>query len=183
MWARPVFGFFLLYGIIQPTMGKINVHIDGGSGTGKSTIAKELSRLGYSAIDSDIFCYNGDPVTGIPVTQPTHETWIWDKSILLELLNNDDDITFICGGARNRDEFMSHFDIVFELVIDEKTIRHRILGRTNNDWGKKPGELEKIIKIHRSGIDRQKNAIQINANKSLKQVLKEILTEVEKIVG
>lgn len=156
-------------------MGKINVLIDGGSGTGKTTVAKELQRLGYHAINSDEICYNGDPVTGEPVTTHSHDTWIWDAQKLTDLLASDNEVTFICGGSRNRDQFIDRFDRVFELIIDEKTLRHRIATRPGNGWGKRAEELELILQIHHNDPNRPKGAIEIDAVRPLVHVVDEIL--------
>jgi len=156
-------------------MGKINILIDGGSGTGKTTLAAELLRLGYNSVDSDTLCYNGDPETGEPVAVKTHETWIWDKQEIIKLLENDQDVTFICGGSRNRDQFIDRFDYVFELMVDEETLKHRIATRPGNGWGKNPEELELILSIHRNDPKRPKGAIEIDSTKPLDLVVNEVL--------
>jgi len=163
-------------------MGKLNILVEGGSGSGKSAVADELTKRGYSAINSDWLCYNGDPETGEPVEARMHDTWIWDLPKILELLNSSDPVTFICGGARNREKIIDRFDAVFELMIDEDTLRHRIVTRAEgNDWGKKPDELAKILELHRSGVDRPANAIEIDATKPLQDVVDEILEKIEEL--
>lgn len=158
-------------------MGKINILVDGGSGTGKSAVADELVKRGFSAVNSDWLCYNGDPETGESVDERTHETWIWDNKRLVQLLDNQDAVTFICGGARNRDQHIDRFDYVFELIIDEETLKHRIATRADgNDWGKKPEELEIILRIHKNDPDRPKGATEIDATQPLDDVVDQILS-------
>ncbi len=54
-------------------MGKRNYLIEGGSGTGKTSVAEELQRRGYHVIHGDReLKYRGDPKTGEPLTEPVH---------------------------------------------------------------------------------------------------------------
>ena len=64
--------------------------------------------------------------------------------------------------------------MIFNLEIDDKTMRRRLLGRTNNDFGKKPEEIQLMIELNRTG-DKPAGAIDINANQELNQVVDEIL--------
>ena len=48
---------------------------------------------------------------------------------------------FVCGSSRNRDRFLPHFTKVFNLRIDDDTMRRRLKERTNNDFGKQPAEV------------------------------------------
>ena len=60
-------------------MGVKNYLIEGISGTGKTTVAEELERLGYHVIHGDrVLKYRGDPKTGAPLPQPVHEV-SWKK--------------------------------------------------------------------------------------------------------
>ena len=55
-------------------MGVTNYLIDGVSGTGKTSVCRELHRRGYQAINGDTeLAYQGDPETGLPVDGHTHE--------------------------------------------------------------------------------------------------------------
>ena len=48
-------------------MGVRNYLIEGGSGTGKTTVANELQRRGFHVIHGDReLAYHGDPETGEP---------------------------------------------------------------------------------------------------------------------
>jgi uridine kinase len=82
--------------------------VEGGSGSGKSSVAEGLTKRNYSAITSDQLCYNGDTETSEPVETRKHDTWMLDLPKILSLLKNDDDITFICGGACNGDKILSY---------------------------------------------------------------------------
>ena len=59
-------------------MGIRNYLIEGVSGTGKTSVCKELQRRGYHAIHGDReLAYQGDPETGIRTDGITHENHIW----------------------------------------------------------------------------------------------------------
>ena len=49
-------------------MGVRNYLIEGVSGTGKTSVCRELQRRGYHAINGDReLAYQGDPETGLPM--------------------------------------------------------------------------------------------------------------------
>lgn len=55
-------------------MGIRNFLIEGVSGTGKTSVCKELQRRGYHAINGDReLAYQGDPETGTRTDGVTHE--------------------------------------------------------------------------------------------------------------
>jgi hypothetical protein len=63
-------------------VGIRNYLIEGVSGTGKTSVCKELQRRGYHAINGDNeLAYEGDPETGKPMDDPLpHVHHIWLKS-------------------------------------------------------------------------------------------------------
>jgi len=40
----------------------------------------------------------------------------------------------VCGSSRNRDQFLRYFTKVFNLCIDDDTMRRRLEARTADDW-------------------------------------------------
>ncbi len=87
-------------------MGKRNFLIEGVSGTGKTSVCKELQRRGYHAFNGDReLAYQGDPETGEPVEGITglavHEYHIWHVDKVKALVANQDEVvTFFCGGSK-----------------------------------------------------------------------------------
>jgi hypothetical protein len=157
-------------------MAKINYLIDGLSGTGKSTVYEELTRRGHHAISSDgVWTYFADPVTGLPGGPRRHETFMWDDAVVVPVLSSrEPDVLFVCGGARNRDRFRPYFRTVFNLRIDDDTMRRRLTERINNDFGKKPGELDLMLRLNRED-DRPADSIDIDAVRPLAEVVDDIL--------
>jgi gluconate kinase len=157
-------------------MAKTNYLIEGLSGSGKSAVYDELVGRGYDAITTDrTWAYHADAITGLSGGPIHHDNFMWDKQKATESLeSNEPDILFVCGSSRNRDDFLHHFTMIFNLEIDDKTMRRRLLERTNNDFGKKPEEIQLMLELNRKG-DKPAGAIDINANQELNQVVDEIL--------
>src|SRR5262249_42173365 len=93
-------------------MGIRNYLIEGVSGTGKTSVCNELQRRGYHAVNGDReLAYQGNPETGKPMDGLTHEHHIWHVDRVKALVANQDEaITFFCGGSRNFSKFIDLFD-------------------------------------------------------------------------
>jgi gluconate kinase len=157
-------------------VAKTNYLVEGLSGTGKSSVYDELTRRGYSAISTDrAWSYLADPVSGLAGGPSRHDNWKWDKTKALEALEADEpDVLFVCGSSRNRDEFLHYFSKIFNLKIDDETMIRRLTDRTNNDFGKRPEEVQLMLALNRKG-EKPAGAIDIDASKPLKEVVDEIL--------
>ena len=142
-------------------MAQRNFLVEGLSGAGKSSVYEELIQRGYKAVTTDrAWKYRND---------------LWDEQkALSELENPEPDVLFVCGSSRNRDRFLPYFAEVFNLRIDDDTMRRRLRERTNNDFGKQPEELELMLTLNRSGA-RPAGAIDIDATQPLRQVVDELL--------
>jgi len=153
--------------------------VDGISGTGKTTVAEELIRRGYNAIDSDAaFGYFGDPKTGMPTDEKTQMNWIWDlDKVKLLAKSSTNETVFVCGGAMNQDQIRDIFDKRFTLVIDDDTMRQRLLSRTNNDFGKHPDELARQLEWNKGAVAYAKSigSIVVDATQPISKVADDIL--------
>jgi hypothetical protein len=146
-------------------MAERNYLVEGLSGAGKSSVYEELIRRGYKAISTDrAWKVHADPRNGL-----------WDRQkALRELERAEPDVLFVCGSSGNRDRFLPYFTKVFNLRIDDHTMRRRLEERTNNDYGKQPEELELMLRLNRSG-EKPAGAIDIDATQPLSQVVDELL--------
>lgn len=117
-------------------MGLRNYLIEGVSGTGKTSVCKELRRRGYHAINGDReLAYQGDPETDEPLDGLGHEHHIWRVDDVRALVaNHDEPVTFFCGGSRNLHKFVDLFDGVFVLEVDWDTLNRRLDGRPEDEW-------------------------------------------------
>ncbi|HEX6817929.1 MAG TPA: nucleoside kinase [Ktedonobacterales bacterium] len=176
-------------------MGRRNYLIEGVSGTGKTAVCAELQRRGYHAIHGDReLAYQGDPETGQPTetfTQEHPDTFayalriqehhIWDVAKVQALAANQEEaVTFFCGGSRNSSKFIDLFDGVFVLEVDLDTVNRRLDERVAldpTDFGGKPAERELIARLHHTKEDIPQNGIIIDATAPLARVVDEILRQ------
>ena len=158
-------------------MGKRNYLIEGVSGTGKTSVCKELRRRGYAAINGDReLAYQGDPTTGEKTEGRSHEHHIWDAEKVRRLAaSQDDEATFFCGGSRNFEQFIDLFDEVFILEVDAETLNKRLDSR-DDDWGKGKPERELILRLHATKEDTPSGGVVIDATQPLAGVVDEILS-------
>jgi len=147
-------------------MARRNYLVEGLSGAGKSSVYEELIRRGYKAISTDRAWKRGaDPDTGS----------MWDRQrAISELESPEPDVLFVCGSSRNRDVFLPYFTKIFNLRIDDDTMRRRLQERTNNDFGKQPEELELMLARNRSD-EKPAGAIDVDATQPVDQVVDEVL--------
>ena len=100
---------------------------------------------------------------------------MWDQQkAVSELESPEPDVLFVCGSSRNRDRFLPYFTKIFNLRIDDDTMRRRLQERTNNDFGKQPEELELMLTRNRSE-ERPAGAIDVDATQPLHHVVDELL--------
>ena len=176
-------------------MGIRNYLIAGVSGAGKTSVCNELQRRGYHAIHGDReLAYQGDPETGIPTDGATlanqdeaatffseHHIWHIDKVRAL-VAQQDEVVTFFCGGSRNFSRFIDLFDGVFVLEVDLETSLRRIDERVAldpTDWGGTPAERVIIRRLHQTQEGIPTNGIIIDATAPIVDVVDEILYHIE----
>ncbi|GAA1603558.1 nucleoside kinase [Kribbella sancticallisti] len=158
-------------------MGIKNYLIEGVSGTGKTSVCKELQRRGYHAINGDTeLAYQGDPETGRPANGHTHEHHIWQVDRVEALVADQDEaVTFFCGGSRNFSKFIGLFDGVFVLEVDPGTLDRRLRERSEDEWGGKQAERELVLRLHQTKEDIPENGIVVDATTPIARVVDEIV--------
>ena len=156
-------------------MAKRNYLVEGLSGAGKSSVYEEMIRRGYKAISTDrAWKYHADPHTG-PGSPNHYDNSLWDQEkAVIELESPEPEVLFVCGSSRNRDCFLAYFTKIFNLRIDDDTMRRRLQERTNNNFGKQPEELELMLRLNRSD-EKPVGAIDVDATQPLDQVVDELL--------
>jgi len=71
-------------------VGVRNYLVEGVSGTGKTSVCRELERRGHQAINGDREpAYQGDPETGAPTDTAMHQHHIWDVGRVQALVADD----------------------------------------------------------------------------------------------
>lgn len=169
--------------------------VTGVSASGKSSITHELRRRGHIAFDTDddglARWQNTEtgyihPKSSIKAADRTNEfinahLWNVPRESIEKIKNEHSKETiFICGVANNMEQIGDLFSGVFALVIDQKTLRHRLETRTNNDWGKQPHELKQTLEHHKTAlVDFQKHSYKIiDATQPISKVVDDILTNI-----
>jgi len=157
-------------------MAKRNYLVDGLSGTGKSSVYEELLRRGWHAISSDrAWAYHADPDTGLPGGPVRHDTFMWDaQKAVGELERREPDVLFVCGSSRNHDRFLPWFTAIFNLRVDDDTMRRRLETRTDDDWALGQDGVELMLTLNRSG-EKTAGAIDVDATQPLHLVVDELL--------
>lgn len=162
------------------TVAKRNYLVEGLSGVGKSSVYEELICRGYTAISTDrAWAYWANPHTGLPGGHIHHDHWVWDQQkAVSELEKSEPEMLFVCGSSRNRDDFLSYFTKIFNLRIDDDTMRRRLEKRTKDDWDFGPEAQEEMtelmLELNRSD-EKPAGAIDVDATQPLNQVVDELL--------
>ena len=157
-------------------MAKRNYLVEGLSGAGKSSVYEELIRRGYKAISTDrAWKYHADPDTGLPGAPTQHDNSMWDQQkAVRELEGPEPELLFVCGSSRNRDLFLPYFTKIFNLRIDDDTMRRRLQERTNDEFGKQPEGVELMLRLNRTD-EKPAGAIDVDATQPLHHVVDELL--------
>ncbi len=170
-------------------MGVCNYLIEGGSGTGKTTVAEELQRRGYHVVHGDReLAYYGDPSTGEPLDTPFargasadvawgYERWIWPVDRMRSLAaDHEHPASFFCGHSSNFHRFIELFDRVFVLEVDRETLQKRLAARPADEFGGMPDERDFILRLSAAKQALPDNAVHIDATAPVATIVDAILS-------
>jgi hypothetical protein len=92
------------------------------------------------------------------------EHQIWDiEKVKAYIANQDEAVTFFCGGSRNFSKFIALLDGVFVLDVDLDTMKRRIDERVAlldpTDFGGKPEETG--VSVHGGGGVSEQSAVEV----------------------
>lgn len=171
---------------------KKSILITGVSGSGKSEVSRKLKDLGYETHDMDTLkdlCVMVDKKTGLPtpydngndVEKMEKMYWLYKPEVLKNIIvHQKNETEFYSGWPNNLEEIVSLFTKVIVLSASADTIRQRLLSRTDNGFGKSV-EVQDYILSGKEKMEselKEGDAIIINSERSLNQVVEEVIEKV-----
>lgn len=162
--------------------------VTGVPGSGKSSVAEELCRLGYTAVDAD----EDEKLSGwenIESDVRPSETlfdwfqghrWAWNASRIEQLADlNRGRTIFICGSANNLDDLLGRFSQVLALEIDVETLAQRLdqIDQANG-FSSGDGDTRDQIRSwlpHQQQHFRELGAVMIDGKRPIDEVVHSIL--------
>ena len=124
---------------------KKSIFITGVAGSGKTTISRALTTMGYKALDIETDEHGlfrmvrkdtGGPYTdydNADIEKVNNASWLCDISKLKELLNSQKEEIDLCWGIGNNEDIMSLFDVSILLRASPDTINKRLTTREGTD--------------------------------------------------
>ena len=92
-----------------------------------------------------------------------HANLRWDQQkAVSELERPKPELLFVCGSSRDRDRFLPYFTKIFNLRIDDDTMRRRLQERTDDDWPLGQEGVELMLSLNRSD-EKPAGAIDVDA--------------------
>jgi dephospho-CoA kinase len=111
------------------------VLLTGMSGTGKSSVVRDLVARGHKAIDTD---------DGWSEPQADGRQ-LWREDAIRTLLATEDaEVLFVAGCEENQTKFQAQFDYIVLLTAPVETLTQRLATRTTNSYGKTPQEFRRF---------------------------------------
>jgi dephospho-CoA kinase len=150
------------------------VLITGMSGTGKSTVIRELARRGFAAVDTD----DGGYIELVAVEGRTEPEPMWREDRITALFDQDHGgLLFLSGTVVNQGRFYPRLDAVVLLSAPLEVVLDRVRYRIGNPFGQRVEERNKIAEDLRSiePVLRARATIEIDTRGPVEAVIERVL--------
>lgn len=157
------------------------------SGTGKSTVIRELAARGYQAVDADSDVFSewvtvNDDVNAPGTPVEANRDWVWRADRMQALLSaTEAELLFVSGCAPNMGQFLPQFDHVILLSAPAAVIVERLATRTTNAYGQRPEEVARVLSLIETvePLLRRVATHEIDTSASLEEVVAAVLQLVQ----
>lgn len=163
--------------------------VTGVSGTGKTTVHRELKKRGIATIgidETEHLSYwisnDGKVVVGEDVDFNkeflANHQWVCELPVLEDLIAKSGKPVIVCGSSDNISDCMKLCDLTLLLKCSSETFVSRIKARDDNEYGKSEAAEQALLGYYKTYNQECINAgaIPINAEESVENVVKEILS-------
>ena len=148
------------------------VLITGMSGTGKSSVIRELAARGYKALDTD-----WNPDWEEPHSASDGPGWLWREDRIDRLLSEEDaGALFIGACVENQGKFYKRFDHIVVLTASPELTVERLAKRSSTAYGKRPEEVREVLHFKKTvePLLLRSASLRIDTSKPLADVVAEV---------
>lgn len=169
-------------------MAPLIIYVTGVPGAGKSSVRRELKRRGRCAFGTDedglaaFFSDDGREISPHDVVDSAEwrrdHVWRLVSERLAEAVEQSGaSRIFVCGSVANEGEVWHRFALVIGLLVDEPTLRARLMSRVGNDWGKSDDELALALSWNRRYATEAETwgLVSVDANLPLEAVVDHVV--------
>ncbi len=173
-------------------MASKKILVTGVSGTGKTTVCRELKKKGVDTIgidETEGLSYWVNKETRERLVKKadfseeflaTHE-WVCDMELLTKLTEEVDGPVVICGNVENILEIVDFCDTSLLLVCSPETFFARIDSREDNEYGQSEDAKNFMLSYYEKDNQKclQAGAVTIDAEHSIEEVVADVMSYVD----